>query len=427
MTGQGAMAPIAAFTNAGHQAQRTVVEVLPDFDFDVESHFMPDDSQNRILLYGSNFVEVQPSTTGAAFGSSQTFTFSNDVDAIGDMYARVEVTAKMSTNSPSALLQPLTIARIIDRLEVHVGNSTWQTMENADIIAMAATQLDSGAYDVYNSQAAGGQTVESGKDKSLNLVPGTNTSTANVTFVAWVPLPTFTAGGPAESHLIAGAPHQSMRVKLSYVGAGALTSQPGIDATVVPTLAVQLWNRQHIMTNFEREQIRNNTIAKTIKLTQHAEHTESEGTNASMTVELDSFSLLASHLIISAETSKETAGTSLAYLQSAELLLNTSTHSGPLDGSFMISSTGQSMGLKTNVVDAYNATGQVGGDAARRDFYVFPLAASPFGPDGCPLNRFDTIRLRLTWGYFPGQVHVTCVGTTTAVYKNQAASVLYFS
>jgi hypothetical protein len=384
---------------------------------------MPDDDQNRILLYGSNFVEVQPSTTGAAFGSSQTFTFSNDVDALGDMYARIVVKLKSVTSSTG--LQALSLARIIDRLEVQVGNSTWQTMENADILAMAATQLDSGAYDVYAAQAGGGQQLVAGKDQKLDLTPGAVVpSNAQAIFVAWVPLPTFTQGGPQHSHLIAGAPHQSVRVKLTYVAASAFTKQTNLNPTTDgPSLdSVQLWNRQHIMTNFEREQIRNNTIAKTIHLTQHAEHTALTS-DTNMTVELDSFSLLASHLIISAETSDETAGTGTQpVLQSAELLLNTSTHSGPLDGSFMISSTGQSMGLKTNLLAPYSD--QPGN---RREFYVFPLAARPYGPDGCPLNRFDTIRLRLTWANFPGQVHVTCVGTTTAVYKNQAASVLYFS
>jgi len=415
MTGQGAMAPIAAWTGAGHQGQRTVVEVLPDYDFDVSSHFMPDDEQNRVLLYGSNFVEVQPSTTGSSFGSSQTFTFSNDVDALGDMYARVVIKLKASGATG---LQSLSLARVIDRLEVQVGNSTWQTMENADILAMAATQLDAGAYDVYFSQANGGQKLVDGKDKTLTLLPTSPLTTSDQYFVCWIPLPTFTQGGPARSHLIAGAPHQSVRVKLSYVAAAALTGQTGVSEATLDS--VQLWNRQHIMTNFEREQIRNNTIAKTIHLTQHAQHTAA-ASETNMTVELDSFSLLASHLIISAETASEMAGTTQPVLQSAELLLNTSTHSGPLDGSFMISSTGQSMGLKTNLVDQGDAPG------ARREFYIFPLAARPYGPDGCPLNRFDTIRLRLNWENFPGQVHVTCVGTTTAVYKNQAASVLYFS
>ena len=79
------------------------------------------------------------------------------------------------------------------------------------------------------------------------------------------------------------------------------------------------------------------------------------------------------------------------------------------------------MGLKTNVHDPVEFAG------VRRDTYCFPIGSSAWGPDGCPFNRFDTIRLKTKWGQFNGKVHVTAVGTTTAVYKNQAASVMYFS
>jgi hypothetical protein len=87
----------------------------------------------------------------------------------------------------------------------------------------------------------------------------------------------------------------------------------------------------------------------------------------------------------------------------------------------MQGSAAASMGLEVNNVDGVKVNG------VRRDFYVFPIASTPYGADGCPMNRFDTIRLKLVFGQFAGKVHVTCVGTTTAVYKNQAASVLYFS
>jgi hypothetical protein len=295
-----------------------------------------------------------------------------------------------------------------------VGNSTWQTMENADIIAMAATQLDGGVYDVFDAQARGlhlhGGVLEDRNVKSTMLKTGD-------TYVCWFPLYSFTCGGPARAHLVAGAPHQSVRVKLTYAKDASFGT--GITSS---NLEVQLWNRQHIMSNAEREQIRNNTVAKTIRLTQHAEHSADSGANKEVTIELDSFSLLASHLIITSEASDDSPGSTTAYLKTAELLLNTSSHSGKLEGSFMQAMAASSMGLHANVVDGLEAAGSV-----RRDFYVFPIASKPFGADGCPMNRFDTIRLKLNWGQFAGKVHVTCVGTTTAVYKNQAASVLYFS
>lgn len=426
MTGQGAMAPIAGHTGTGHQAQRTAVDIVDPDGSDVVTDFHPDSETSKTLLYGSNFVEIQPSTTGASPGSSQTFTFSNDVDAIGDMYVRVEciVTANVAAGAVSELPE-LSLARLIDRAEIIVGNSTWQTMENADIIAMASTTLSNGAYDILDAQARGKQRVDEAlRDRGTSTTIGTNPRT----LVCWFPLSCFTSGGPARAHLVAGAPHQSVRVKFTYSAATSLGT-----GFTVSNLAVQLWNRQHIMTNVERDQIRNNTIAKTLHLTQHAEHTAPTGANQTVQVELDSFSLLASHLIIIAESTEDrpSNNTTQPYLKTAELLLNTSSHSGVLPGPFMQGMTAASMGLEVNLVDALesDATGQAAAlqNGIRRDFYVFPIASAPYGADGCPFNRFDTIRLKLDWGHFPGKVHVTCVGTTTAVYKNQAASVLYFS
>lgn len=419
MTGQGAMAPIAGHTGTGHQAQRTAVDLVDADGVDIVTDFHPDSETHRTLLYGSNFVEIQPSTTGSSPGSSQTFTFSNDVDAIGDMYVRVKVDVTMTGDgSTQAELPSLSLARLIDRAEIMVGNSTWQTMENADIIAMAATQLDNGSFDILDSQARGKQTHEGLLAARDSSSIGTNART----LVSWFPLYAFTSGGPARAHLVAGAPHQSVRVKLTYAKATAILN------STLSNLEVQLWNRQHIMTNAEREQIRNNTVAKTIHLTQHAELSSTPAADKGIiTVELDSFSLLASHLIITSETANDSPGTSTAVLKSAELLLNTSTHSGVLQGPFMLGMAGSSMGLQTNIIDALDADATIDSLGARRDFYVFPIASTPYGADGCPMNRFDTIRLKLNYGQFNGKVHVTCVGTTTAVYKNQAASVLYFS
>jgi hypothetical protein len=426
MTGQGAMAPIAGHTGTGHQAQRTAVDILDVDGADVVTDFHPDSETSKTLLYGSNFVEIQPSTTGANPGSSQTFTFSNDVDAIGDMYVRVQCQV-LATNAATGIseLPQLALARLIDRAEIMVGNSTWQTMENADIIAMASTTLSNGAYDILDAQARGKQTADQFlEDRGTTNPFGTNPKT----LVCWFPLSSFTSGGPARAHLVAGAPHQSVRVKFTYASDTSLGAN-----LAVSNLAVQLWNRQHIMTNAERDQIRNNTIAKTLRLTQHAEHTGPTGVDKHMQVELDSFSLLASHLIIIAESTSDRPSdtTNPAFLKSAELLLNTSSHSGSLPGSFMQGMAAASMGLQVNLVDSLESDNTIisndNQSGVRRDFYVFPIASTPYGADGCPFNRFDTIRLKLDWGYFPGQVSVTCVGTTTAVYKNQAASVLYFS
>lgn len=411
MTGAGAVH--AAYTSTGHQAQR-VVPTPTQAGADVVTDFHGDAETTQTLIYGCNWNEVYASSGGSgSFNSSQTFTFSNDVDAIGDIYARVEMKLTVGTSADTTnhdLAPQLALARVIDRCEVMVGNGTWQTLENSDILALNATMMSNGAYDVYDLQARGAQ--EEAKPLSDSARP-TAVSTERVC-VCWVPLPIFTAGGPARAHLTAGAPHQSFRIKLTYTAAAAVQAT---DVTA-SDLEIKLFSRTYIMGNFERDQIRANTIAKTLHLSQHAEKSP---TSSEDTIELDAFSLLASHLIIVAEASGDKAATAIG-LKDAELLLNTATHSGKLDGSFLFNGAPNSMGLQTNFVSDLDNTSA---DSIRRRFYVFPIASAAYGPDGCPLNRFDTIRLRCNWDSAPSRVYVTCVGTASAVYSKQAASLQY--
>ena len=228
-----------------------------------------------------------------------------------------------------------------------------------------------------------------------------------------------------------------------------LTDVSSMPSTSAGSLDVQLWARQHVMTNYEREEIRRNVISKTLYLSQHQSKALS---SSDMDVECDSFSLLASHLIINVERQ---AGGGLVDgrmpdLSSAELLLNTSSHSGVLDGAFMISQAAASMDLpvylphptvtstvKSHLISNINDNQYMHGDGANKtglfygNTYVFPIATRPYGPDGCPLNRFDTIRLKLKFVGVgaPGayRVNVTCVGTASAIYSRQAAALQYHS
>lgn len=409
MTGAGAVH--AAYTSTGHQAQRVVPnpsaaggDVVTDFHGEAET--------TQTLIYGCNWNEIYASSGGSgSFNSSQTFTFSNDVDAIGDIYARVEMklTAASAAATNNDFAPQLALARVIDRCEVMVGNGTWQTLENSDILAMNATMMSNGAYDVYDLQARGAHA----ENKAIRDNARPTADDEVRTCVCWVPLPIFTMGGPARAHLTAGAPHQSFRVKLTYTTAAAVQNS-NITAS---DLGVKLFARTYIMSNFERDQIRANTIAKTLHLTQHAEKSP---TSAEDTMELDAFSLLASHLVIVAEGAGDTPDA--VGLKDSELLINTASHSGRLDGTFLFNGASHSIGLQTNYVSDLDT---LDSSSTRRRFYVFPIASKAFGPDGLPLNRFDTIRLKCNWVSTPSRVHVTCVGTASAIYSKQAASLQY--
>ena len=74
-----------------------------------------------------------------------------------------------------------------------VGNSTWQTLENADVTALNATMLNAPSFKILLDRTS--KSASGGVDLS-----------GGVAMKAYVPLPIFTSGGPSRAHLTAGCP-----------------------------------------------------------------------------------------------------------------------------------------------------------------------------------------------------------------------------
>ena len=205
------------------------------------------------------------------------------------------------------------------------------------------------------------------------------------------------------------------------------------------------------MCNEEREAMKAMPLGmpKRLKMTQNARVTD-VGTTKTKTIDLDHFSLYASHIII---TGNVGAGVGL---QSAELKLNSSSFSGVLPAALLDAVAADSMGLYSNKLIVGGASG-----AAERDIslttnagaaaaayhqhslveeftgrggfgtFVFPLASRAYGGSSVPLNRFDSIRLTLTFSDDAvadagSYINVTCVGKTTALFKDGAASLAMY-
>jgi hypothetical protein len=197
-----------------------------------------------------------------------------------------------------------------------------------------------------------------------------------------------------------------------------------------------------IMCNEEREKIRNipGGLAKRLKLTQYRDalNPAIDGSTNMVNIELDCdhFSLYASHIIIQlfdnsiydkADSYKMAQGTGdkCATLVTADLKLNSTSFCGKITGGMMSGPLAESMGLYVN--NFFSRTDP----HTRTILYVFPLAYKAYSGSGVPLNRFDNIRLSLkifvpsTIATTPKllKVSATCVGETTALYKQGAASI----
>ena len=100
------------------------------------------------------------------------------------------------------------------------------------------------------------------------------------------------------------------------------------------------------------------------------------------------------------------------------MLLNSSSFSGEVPFS-LLQVTGPSMGLYSNYSE-----NSIGSD--NKYYFIFPLASTAYSGSSIPLNRFDNIRLVIKTKEnisISGQVSVTAVGCTTALYSNGAASI----
>ena len=351
------------------------------------------------------------------------------------------------------------LAKVIKRIEFQVGTQIWQTLEYDDLIAINASEVAESSYNRLGLQTSGfvrndGQRQPRGDPK---WIPGTK-------YQAFIPLPMLTKSiGPhlenftqqsEDGYLMAAAPHQNVKIKVTYnnfndvfytegvtakevfsCSLGECTSDVPVPWTPSATLSTKLFAQHMIMCNEEREQMKNmpNGIPKRLKMTQNVNmQVPKLFPDQAVTVDLDHFSIYASHLIIGVkfQGSQKQAQDNMPTIKNAELKLNSSSFSGLLDGPLLKGITSKTLGLYANEfnIDKEHLEPGIG-------YYVFPLASKAFGGSSIPLNRFDNIRLLLTFhheslpssgGTMPGTINVTGVGETTGLYKAGAASLAMY-
>ena len=461
----GAVAAHAAYNGSGTQGL-AVTNKIHDDDGDVMSVFWNKNDTTRQLLYGSSIIEIPSSGASTiGFGGSRLFTVNNDIDCLGDMYLEItgalpSYNAHTGVTTLGPAVKPFALQTFINRIEIQVGTQIWQTIENQDLRVVNSSEMTSDCFTETSSL--------------------TTPSAAQTSTTAWVVIPSLTKTlGPRfgkftnqteDGYPMAAAPHQSVKIKVYFrddfpttlhiVGALPTTAAPGVKINTKEDVPIQfslvtsaplsdgakiadsavgsaltsckLYAKQQIMCNEEREQMKAMPMGlpKRLKMTQNS-YTSDLGSAVTKTIELDHFSLYASHLIISGNAGVSTTGTAVK-LSSVELKLNSSSFSGQLPGVLLDSCTSDSLGLYSN---KYIYGGSSGTDIAVEEFgigtYIFPLAATAFGGSCVPLNRFDSIRLTLTFSSAPiaGSstfVNVTCVGETTALFKGGAASLAMY-
>jgi hypothetical protein len=276
--------------------------------------------------------------------------------------------------------------------------------------ATSATTTDSGTLNTYTE----------GSSNPVTLGNGALTATGSV-----FDLPLDTSIDDDEDKI-----YPFRRVVLCHSAAG--TAVKGTHAVGVDIGRVRLFAKQIMLCKEERDQIRSvpNGLPYRIKMSQSIR--ADLPTGLEKTIDLDSFSLYASHLIISGDWSH-------ADITHAELKLNSSSFSGNIPSLILRNDMAESLHLYSGrtLVNSTIIRGLYMENLGRfeKSHLVFPLASTAFSGSSVPLNRFDSIRLTLKFDRKPEYqnlslttmgITVTCVGETTILYKGGAATLAMY-
>jgi hypothetical protein len=458
----GAVAAHAAYNGSGTQGL-AVTNKIQDQEGDVMSVFWNKNDTTRQLLHGAAFIDIPTSGNGGttSYGGNQIFTVNNDIDAIGEMYLQIS-----AAKSDEDFYLHGSLGAIIKRIEFHVGTQIWHTLEKEDIQALNMSEMPEGVFGAYHRSTYGSYYKDGSKNKTawgyLTPIPAAKEGVSGV-----IRIPTISRQvGPTMSkftnvvenaYLVAAAPHQTVKVKVylenpTYVKKNVFRSDDAFGTTPLlslPVLELKLYGKHVIMCNEEREQMKAMAqgLPKRIKMSQNVTHVLDSHPSQSFTVDLDHFSLYASHLLITVIAGVQgdvnnggNAQSVSSYgltVDEVELKLNSSSYSGTLKGALLTAPVADMLGLYQNTQPFFTASNTENPTGTYRT-YVFPLASQAFSGSAVPLNRFDNIRLTMSISsdrdpadtaqdYLKAsRVVVTCVGETTALYKGGAASLAMY-
>lgn len=352
-------------------------------------------------------------------------------------------------------LRNLSILRLFSRIEYHVGTQIWQTLTFDDIKAMLDTEFGAGEYKNLLKNCS--IINKNGSTRLTAWIPGF-TKTLNSK------LETFSNISESGSFPSGLLKDQKLSIKIYYnkienvIGDTLESSDMNntvfdnfMNNTLIPSdrdtnyyidsfladnygfqlgdtyknvnghfklkFSTEIQKLRLFSKRFELDDIEIDEFNKGIK--QVPKMTQSLYFDADnvgyLLLDLDSFNLYASHIIVSGWL------TSGVYITDMNLELNGHTYQKVIEPSVIDYATKSYLGLNYNRytfngVDKEDGTGSL----------VIPLASTAYSGSSVPLDRYNSIRLRINFNTLAGPksyINVTCVGTTTVSYNNSTANI----
>ncbi len=452
----GATLPFITYKDTGVQSVTSTLTPLEDEN--VVSTFLSNPS--RTYLHGCNDVIVEGeisvgTNTLADIGDTnadavkfQTFRIPDDCDAISKISFCYEFI--VDNNNASEKISKTLGFELIDKVEVRIGNHLWQTLTGADIFARNITESNYASsnelFDTITNLRGNKITTWHGR---ADTTKGTYTLSDtgdkyNVSGI--VDLKIFSgSGNKINSFLQNGAPNNHIILKIFYNDVD--------DGKVITTISqakylknFKLIVKKHNFTDVERNYINNNIINSVIHTSQGIQFSPGDNIKAinatenqttDITIDLSTFTINASHLLVSITNSPYSTPTStdmvdevaglysqgfgalnalsitkglFDVISSIDLKINGSSVTGELPASYLRSSSHDFMGLKY--------MGEV-------PIYCIPLASEAFGSDCIVLSKLNNKKLfikmhnNLLGGNVSNSravINVTAVGTNIATY-----------
>ena len=397
----GSIAAIAAYNGTGTQGygttdqQATGVKSVFWNNYDTETHF----------VNGCSVSEV--SSNKGTITSSETivFTLDNDIDTVNDLQLVVET----SSTNPSADLPPWYMSLFIERVEVSVGNQVISTINTSGLIK---SFLDSETPCLFKN----------GTPYTTSVVTGPN----EYSTVFKLPIFNTLKNDVDCSYLMGLCNNQTLQVKVypqnlikadyNNYGSGGTPDY----FSVFPTeFTFKLFANKCIMTNAERNLLKNQVVPKRTNITQFSECTItptasnlSLTTDKPITINCDHFNIYADALYIVAAEMHADSGALGSF--NIEVFLNSTSYSGILPP--QITNKAQTI-FNHNDDQIY--------------YYKIPLSnlAKSKDQDFVPLGKYDSIRVILTpvkdlvveYSFY-NTLSVIATGKTTGLYQNGGVS-----
>lgn len=412
----GSLAALASYNGNGTQG----LAVTNQLGENVISTIWNKNDYTKQLITGTCIREIYPQNPvyGSLNNKTTIYTIS-EFDVIGEIYLVIHID-KHSYN-----ISNTSYCSLFDKIEISIGNQVWQTIDPSSVTALRELN-DSGdySYGVYAVPKIQGPT-DTIITLKLNGVFTNTTAPKSTTFTDQI----------NNGYIMAAAPHQDFKIKIEWSNGDHVYDV----ISDVNIYYCKCYVKQTTLSNEERKHISENNIVKRVNYTQTISKNialSTSFTSYNFEVNLDSLSTYVSGLIIGFRFNHITGrwyaeypGNARKFDGTVELFLNGSSFCGELPFSLLSQTYGEL--LKTHGPSILT----------KHDFLLFPMANYLYG-SGIPLNKFDTIRLRIKIPeilYRNGSnesiktprreifrndfLDVVSIGQTSVIYNGGAASI----